>query len=157
MALAYPDGWGLYCLNGVRVPPQIVTTPAEQLDCQFILKERNAEIRREFVRKAGIEKVCKDLGAKTLDVQDSYELLALNIGDGLERPYLKMKNPSIGVYHIEGVSPECRTVQQALNWRNSLTDAEIDEVKGADWYQQGDVVIRPSGVKTFKSQPIVLT
>ena len=114
MAIAYPDGWGLYCLNGIRVPEQLVTTQAEQLDCQFILKERNAEIRREFVRKAGIEKVCRDLHARRIDQRDSYELLLLNLGDGRERPYLKMKNPSIGVYHIEGVASDCRTVQQAL-------------------------------------------
>jgi hypothetical protein len=29
-----------------------------------------------------------------------------------------MKNPSVGVYHIEGVSPECQTVAEALAWRN---------------------------------------
>jgi hypothetical protein len=44
--------------------------------------------------------------------------LLLNLGDGRNRPYLKMINPSIGTYHIEGVHPECKTVKEALIWRN---------------------------------------
>lgn len=43
---------------------------------------------------------------------------ALNLGDDRSRPYLKMKNPSIATYHLEGVAPEIRTVQEALDWRN---------------------------------------
>jgi hypothetical protein len=40
--------------------------------------------------------------------------------------YLKMVNPSIGTFHVEGVDPQCATVEQALNWRNSdwFTHAE---------------------------------
>ena len=34
------------------------------------------------------------------------------------RPYLKMTNPSIGVFHVEGVHPDCTTVDQALEFRN---------------------------------------
>ncbi len=89
-----------------------------------ILRETNAEIRREIVRKIGIEKVCKDLNAQPIShYRDevngmNYELLLLDLGDGRTRPYLKMRNPSIGVYHIEGVPPEITSAEQALIWRN---------------------------------------
>jgi hypothetical protein len=33
-------------------------------------------------------------------------------------PYLKMRNPSIGVYHMEAVKKSCRTVHEALVFRN---------------------------------------
>jgi hypothetical protein len=41
----------------------------------------------------------------------------LDLGDGQKRPYLKMLNPSIGVFHIEGVPADITTVRQAINWR----------------------------------------
>jgi hypothetical protein len=107
-----------FFLNGVHVPREIVETPASELDPRLLLKERNTEVRREIVRKIGIERVCEVLEAECLDRQGNYELLLLNLGDWRTRPFLKMRNPSIGVYHIEGVAPECRTVAQALAWRN---------------------------------------
>lgn len=119
MALKYKDGYGLWYLNGVEVPSKIVTTPAAELDAKLILKEKNAEVRREIVRKIGIDKVCHDLGSKSIDKKGDYELLLLDMGDGRKRPYLKMKNPSLeGVYHVEGVPPNCLTVDAALEYRN---------------------------------------
>jgi hypothetical protein len=116
-AIAYPDGWEIYALNGVRLSKELVMTPAEALDPQLVTKEQNAEIRREIVRKIGVERLCQRLGATVLDRCGDYELLTLMLGDGRPRPYLKMRNPSLGVYHIEGVAPHIKTVQQAINWR----------------------------------------
>ena len=124
-ALQYPDGWAIWALNGVRVSENIVTTPAEKLDPAIILKEQNAEIRREIVRKIGIERVCERLNAQCVDKQGEYELLLLDLQDGRKRPYLKMRNPSIGVYHVEGVHPECTTVEAALKWRNGTADKPV--------------------------------
>jgi hypothetical protein len=124
--IAYPDGFEIYGLNGVRVSKEIVMTPAEKLDTKILLKENNVEVRREIVRKIGIDKVCKDLGAKCIDKQDDYELLVLDIGDNRRRPYLKMKNPSLlGVYHLEGVHPDCDTVEKALNFRNGTEEKPL--------------------------------
>jgi hypothetical protein len=116
-AVAWPDGWGVYAIHGVRVPAWLVETPAADLDPRVILKEQNVEVRREIVRKVGIERVCQALGARCVDKQGDYELLLLDLQDGRQRPYLKMLNPSIGVWHVEGVHPDCQTVQQAINWR----------------------------------------
>jgi len=118
-AVAWPEGeHQYYFLNGVNVPREIVETPARELDPRTLLHESNAEVRREIVRKVGIERVCEALDAKCLDRSGNYELLLLDLQDGRTRPFLKMKNPSVGVYHIEGVPPECRTVAEALAWRN---------------------------------------
>jgi len=123
MAIKWRDGYGDYYLNGVSVEENIVLTPAEKLDPKIILTEKNVEVRREIVRKIGVEIVCNKLGAKVIDSYKDYELLTLDLGDGRERPYLKMKNPSIGTYHIEGVHPDCKTVKDALKFRNG-TDVE---------------------------------
>jgi hypothetical protein len=147
----------VWALNGVRLPQEIVETLASELDPRLVTTIQNAEVRREFVRKVGIERICEGLNARCLDREGEYELLMLDLGDGRSRPYLKMRNPSIRVFHIEGVGPDCRTVSQALNFRNGLTKNLIDDENGADWFQQGDVILRPRGAKKFKSRPLVLT
>jgi hypothetical protein len=113
--------WGrerVYFLNGVHVPKEIALTPAHQLDPKLVHKVRNVEVRRELVRKVGVERVVTELGAVRVDREGDYELLLLDLGDGRRRPFLKMRNPSVGVFHVEGVHPDCRTVREALAWRN---------------------------------------
>ncbi len=122
-AIRYSDNsFIVWYLNGVAVSKEVAETKVEDLDSHILLEEPNAEVRREIVRKVGIEKVCIDLDAKVIDRQGDYELLILNLGDDRKRPYLKMKNPSIGVYHIEGVHPDCTTVESALNFRNGTNE-----------------------------------
>ena len=124
-AIAWCDGYEEYALNGVWVTKELVMTNADKINPNTILKEKNAEVRREIVRKIGVERVCEKLGSKCIDIFKDYELLMLELGDGRERLYLKMKNPSIGTYHIEGVHPDVRTVKEALAWRNG--DEEYKE------------------------------
>jgi hypothetical protein len=122
-AVLYRDGFSVYALNGVLVPEEIAMTDWDKLDAKLVQTTTNAEVRREIVRKIGIEKVCEDLGSSILDEKGDYQLIELDLGDGRRRPWLKMLNPSIGVYHIEGVAPECQTVDQALEWRNGTPEA----------------------------------
>ncbi len=155
----------LWALHGVRVPQWLAETSAEDIDPRKLLKIDNAQVRAEFVRKVGIERICYSLKAKVLDSkvieiggqQHAYELLGLPI-DGELYHYLKMQNPSVPeLWHVEGVPQECLTVYAALNFRNGLTEADIDEKNGVDWYQQGDLILRPVGGKKFKRFPKVLT
>jgi hypothetical protein len=104
-------------LNGVRVPQWLAETPADKLGVKKIAKIDNAEVRREFVRKVGIDRLCYGLKAEVIDSKGDYELLLLDIGDKVKRPYLKMKNPSIGCWHVEGVPPGTKTVDEANKWR----------------------------------------
>lgn len=156
-ALLYPDGFALYRLNGVSVPDWLAARPADEIDCRELPRIANAEVRREFVRKVGVARICRDLKARVIGSSGLYELLELDLGDGRRRPYLRMQNPSVDAVHIEGVHPDCRTVQEALNYRNGLAPDEIDDVDGAEWYQQGDVILRPRGATKFRSRPKILT
>jgi len=54
--------------------------------------------------------------------------LNLDIIDGRYRPYLKMLNPSISTWHIEGIHPDCKTIEQALAWRNGEDKYEKPEI-----------------------------
>lgn len=157
-AIEFRDGWGEYFLNGVKVPAWVVETKAEDVDCQKLLEEKNAEVRRELVRKVGIERVCAKLNAKVIDksADGVYELLELPIGDEIYQ-YLKMRNPSVGTYHIEGVTG-CKTCRDALDFRkpDEMKKIPVSE-NGQDWFQQGDVCIWPRNAKFLKPLPKILT
>jgi hypothetical protein len=117
-AVLYLDSYSIWSLNGVRVTKEIVETSPDKLDPNLIITEKNAEVRREIVRKIGIERVCQKLKTKTIDKNNSYELLEIPIKEISRKPrYLKMKNPSIDTYHLEGVPSEIKTCQEAINWR----------------------------------------
>jgi hypothetical protein len=104
------------------MPDEYVMQPAEQMDLRVILKERNVDIRRELLRKVGVSRMLKF--GKEIDHQGSYKLIDMSrLFKGFEihyAPYLLMESPSVdGAQHLEGVSPDCRTVGQAINWRAS--------------------------------------
>ncbi len=117
-AIEWRDGWKLFYQNGVFVPEEVAVTPARSLDPSLIMRERNVEVRREIVRKIGIERILQKMGGKILDSWNGYELIALNIPDMHIKPvYLKMRNPSIGTFHLEGIPPRITTCRDALSWR----------------------------------------
>src|SRR5258708_2077799 len=115
-AIEWLDGNGFFYLNGVRMEEDQVMTPAEKIDVQEIIKEQNVEVRRELIRKVGIERFIQKSGAKVLDKQGDYKLLSVYLSEQVpDTRYLKMKNPSLGTYHVEGV--EGNTVEEAIDFR----------------------------------------
>jgi hypothetical protein len=121
-AVRYYDDVCAYALNGVIVPRELAVAPVAELDPAQFATIANAEVRREFIRKVGIERIADAVGAKTIDKRDDYELLLVNLGGATGKvPYLKMRNPSIGVWHLEGVPPNIKTVAAALEWRNGTS------------------------------------
>jgi hypothetical protein len=131
-ALVYPDGFSIYALNGVVFAPSVtgeITDPwarkewvlcrGEELEPELVMREKNVEIRRELLRKIGVERFVQKCGAKTLDrdAPRGYELLQISLPQFPDMVWLKMQHPSLGTWHMEGVAGDCRTVQQALNWR----------------------------------------
>lgn len=118
-ALKYRDGTVCWSLNGVSVPQWVAETPWDKLDASEFAKITNVEVRREFVRKIGIERLCTQLGTEVLDKEGNYELLMVDLKGATGKwPYLKMLNPSIGVWHMECVSKDCKTVKDAIRFRN---------------------------------------
>ena len=119
-AIEYEDGFKLWYLNGVCVPQWLVETQWDKIDCSLFSKINNAEVRREFVRKIGVERILVQLGGEKIDQVGDYELVIVDLkGETGKWPYLKMRNPSIQTWHLECVSKECKTVMQAINFRAS--------------------------------------
>ena len=117
-AVEYADGWGWYSLNGVMMKPEHVLTPAAKMTPESVLAEKNVDMRRELIRKIGLIRLLEQ--GKIIEKSNGYELWDMSpILRGIRyAPHLLMKNPSVAeTYHLEGVGPECRTVQEAINWR----------------------------------------
>jgi hypothetical protein len=160
MVVRFRDGFGFWILHGVPVPKEIAETPGEKLDVKLVLETQNVDVRREILRKIGMERYIHKIGATTLDSdsQHGYELIEFAITTERKARALKMLNPSVPeVWHVECVPPTCNTVQDALNFRNGMTPDQIDDVNGADWLQQGDTILKPRGATKFKSRPSQLT
>lgn len=123
-SVEFADGYGIYSLNGVSVPEWLVMTAPSDLKPEDLQREelKNVEVRREFIRKIGIDRMVKygeviheDMGYKLIDMKKA-------LGLDTYSPYLMMQNPSIGVFHLEGVDEQCKTVKQALSWRNQTEE-----------------------------------
>ena len=132
-AIKYNDGYGIYVINGIRVPNYICETPKDGFTKDLILKEQNADYRRCIVQKIGIEKTIELLGAEVIDSYESpvgglYELLQIDYDGRGKRCYLKIKSKSIDAYHIEGVKPGILTVKDAICYRNGLTKFSEPEI-----------------------------
>lgn len=131
----------IYSLNGVTVPEYIATTPEEKLDLEYYNTITNADVKAEFVRKVGIERF-KSKG-KLLDSyvnydekkypwvhRSKYELYDMEcLFDGLTTaPYLSMENITSGIYHFEGVSPQCQTLPAAIKERTGFNMNQIKAI-----------------------------
>lgn len=132
----------IYALNGVRVPEYIAVTPEEQLDLEYYTSIKNADVKAEFARKCGIERF-KGMG-RLLDTyqnytgekykkwhDSSYELWEMEcLFDGLNSaPYLSMQNQTIPeIFHFEGVSPDCKTLEAAIKQRLGGRDLIIKNI-----------------------------
>ncbi len=113
-----------YFLHGLHLDlgeARWITAPPEELEPQAILAIRNVDLRREMIRKKGIEQLLDGLFHRVLDTQGNYALYSVMLGNSIDSAcnFLKMLNPSIGVWHMEGVPNNIRTVRDALLWRNN--------------------------------------
>ena len=125
-ALQYADGFKIWALNGVRVPQYLAETPASNLDIEFFKKEPNADVKAEFIRKYGIERMVS-MG-KLIDTWENHE--STNNFNWYKKseyklidmspifttydylPYLKMRNQTIPeIYHLECVYNPNKTKQ----------------------------------------------
>jgi len=166
-AVQFRDGWTLWYLNGVRVPQWLAETKDVDLAPARICQCKNAEVRREFVRKVGLDRIYHALGAMLIHEQTvtlatpyseawscRYRLCEMRCGDNVRRRVLEMPNPSLpGVLHVEYVPVQCETVEQAMNFRLNRSEEDVDDDAGADWFLHGDVIIVPEQAGRLKRWP----
>ena len=79
-AVAYPDGWTIYAVHGVRVPADIITNP-EALTVVRIEAEQNAEVRRVMIERMGYERYILESGATLLNTDEFGSLYRKELPD----------------------------------------------------------------------------
>ena len=73
-ACAYPDGWAIYAIHGIRVPQWIVEEP-KKITVTKINEEKNVEIRRVMVEQYGEDHYITDSGMKAIAHDENFGTL----------------------------------------------------------------------------------
>lgn len=140
-ALTY-SGYGdfrIFSLHGTRVDQYLAETPGEHLELSYYHTLTNADQKAEFVRKYGVERML-ELGKKIDSFENypdeewwqrsEYELwdMACLFENVPYAPHLKMLNQTTKIWHVEGVSPECRSIPEAINFRLGGENMKIVDI-----------------------------
>ena len=118
-AILYPDGFGVYLYQGVRLPEQYGQLSPSQWQPQWLIEQENAELRRVLIQGIGYERICQELQATELDNWQDYSLLRIESGVDVEPVQLvKMTCPSTGLIHMLRVPPDMVSAYEAICWIN---------------------------------------
>ncbi|MDI6788003.1 MAG: hypothetical protein QME51_06500, partial [Planctomycetota bacterium] len=133
------DGFKIYHLNNVMVPGWLVDTPADKLNPELALTERNADVQREIIRKIGAERMLNHCNAQTMDEYKdktgyTYKLMNMAIGNNIRRKYLYFEHASLpGIFYAKPVPPEVTKALHGRAWilsmveRTDLNNLTIDK------------------------------
>jgi internalin A len=130
-AIAFADGYSLYFHHGVILPEKYGQIHPDLWQAQWLLEERNAELKRILIQKIGYDRICQQLQAVELDSWQEYTLLKIDNADVEPIYLLKMTCPSTGHIHALRVPPDVRsssraslTAKEAIRWVNWDIDPE---------------------------------
>jgi hypothetical protein len=133
-AMAYPDGFAVYAINGMRLPKYVIENP-QDITVSDIDNEANAEIKRVKIEKYGTSRYLLDSGAKIIHEYNGHV-------PGLKGGKLYLKQIlndepicMVGVYdstpengqqrqYFFEVPPDMKTVEQAVAWQYGMTADE---------------------------------
>ncbi|MBW4683151.1 MAG: hypothetical protein KME19_24160 [Microcoleus vaginatus WJT46-NPBG5] len=122
-ALQYADGFSLYSYHGVTLPEKYGKLQPHQWQAQWLIEERNAEVRRVLVQEIGYGRISQELQAETLDAWQEYTLLKIENADVEPIFLLKMTCPSTGCTYALRVPPDVQSAREAISWVNWGVDA----------------------------------
>ncbi|MEG4344274.1 leucine-rich repeat domain-containing protein, partial [Microcoleus sp. A003_D6] len=139
-ALEFPDGYKIYSYYGVTLPEKYGQIHPNLWQAQWLLAEKNAELRRVLIQGIGYARICSELQATELDCWKEYTLLKIDADiDGFDPDdfeddddapkkediyLLKMICPSTGHIHALRVPPDVRSAKEAIRWVNWDIDPE---------------------------------
>src|ERR687885_984531 len=117
-AIAFADGYSLYFHLGVILPEKYGQIHPDLWQAQWLLEERNAELKRILIQKIGYDRICQQLQAVELDTWQEYTLLKIDNADVEPIYLLKMTCPSTGFIHALRVPPNISSAREAIRWVN---------------------------------------
>lgn len=130
-------------------------SPPEELNIDNYIILRNADVKAEFIKKAGMDKLLSF--GKIVDTYENYpgnewwaksEYKLIDMHEVVPpqkfyyewsqtvklkpckyAPFLYMKNQTTGIIHLEGIHPSCRNLYDALKMRYNGLNLPIVEIK----------------------------
>jgi len=123
-AIEFADGWNFYYYHGVGLPEKYGKVHPNQWQSQWLLTEKNAEVRRVLIQGIGYDRIIQELQAKQIDSWQEYALLQIENADVEPICLLKMTCPSTGFIHALRVPPNLKSAREAIRWVNWDIDPE---------------------------------
>ncbi|MEC4891794.1 MAG: leucine-rich repeat domain-containing protein [Oscillatoria sp. PMC 1051.18] len=105
--------------------PRKYWTRLDEWKPEWLLSEKDAEIRRLLIQQIGYERICLELGATELDTWREYVLLKIDSEIDIEPILLlKMVDPSTNDIYTLRVPPDSKSARDAIRWINHGIDPE---------------------------------
>jgi hypothetical protein len=124
-AVKFTGDFTIYAYHGVLLSEKYGKLHPNQWQAQWLLEEKNAEIRRSLIQGIGYDRICQELQATALDYWQEYTLLKIDNPVDVEPIYLlKMICPSTGFIHALRVPPAMKSAREAIRWVNWGIDPE---------------------------------
>ena len=120
-ACAYPDGWAIYAVHGVRVPADVIETAADKFTRERILEEPNAEIRRVLIERVGHERFLSLTEAKPIHDDRCGKLYRINLPNDEPIVLIEVVNSTpepegYFKHYFLRVPPQIATAREAVAW-----------------------------------------
>ena len=137
-ACAYPDGWAIYAVHGVRVPEYIVTCPQE-ITIEKINSEKNAEVQRVMIERYGEDRYIVDSGMSPVATDERFGdiyLKEVEAGRPIAKIRLVNRSPepdgsyriywlNINAAHYNGDAGRIPQAAVASTWRTKPGGTEL--------------------------------
>ncbi len=118
-AIEFADGYDIDVYHGTTLPFIYGKHHPKEWQPSWLLKERNAELRKILIQEIGYSRILEELQAIELDSYQEYTLLQINSDIDIEPIYLlKMICPSTQDIHVLRVPPEIKSAHEAITWVN---------------------------------------
>ena len=118
-ALVWGDGYELYYIRGVQVPPDYVRKP-ESITAKDIVSQGNIEVRKAMIELVGMERFLEMFNATLVnedtDASDMPRRLWAVTVDDEDRTILEVECPSKRDKHYLWMPAEMQTCAEAVAW-----------------------------------------
>jgi len=128
-AIVYRDGWGVFYLDGHRVPEHVVARPAE-ITLEDIALERRGEARETMIRRYGIARYLTESGSVIVSQDEFGTLFRLETGAARSgRQIVRVVDATVGKngtrkeYFLQ-VPMKVKTAREAVAWTFGMGETE---------------------------------
>jgi len=126
-AVAYPDGWAIYAIDGVRVPGEWITN-RRSLTPVIALGQENTELRRAAVELLGWHTILSALQSRVIDTDPNPQigqLLEVDLPNAPRSRFIKVECGTQRTFALP-VPPDVQTAREANFWTYGLSKDEAD-------------------------------